>query len=447
MSEGPEGIADTVRVSVSSGPRRVDLVLPGSIPVAELVPELARSVGVLEAATAYAGYRLLAPGGRLLVGGSGLTDQGVLDGGLLTLTAGVDEERPRVYDDIVEAMADVVEHDLAPWPPAAGRRTALSGAGLSLALGAFTLGLQGRSQPTAAVAAVVAVLLVVAAVVLSRVHSEPEAAVCLAWLGAGYAAVAGLLVVDGSPALELGLELGAAGVGVLTAGLVAMLGIEEERPLVLPLVIVGGLLALSGLLTIITGWDAARVGVVTLALVVLAGGVAPRLALATTRTHGGEPASPDPVPIEPDRVRGDALEAHRILVACTAATGLLLVLVAPLAVRLGVGGTLFGVDCCLVVLLRTRQIRAAGEVRAGLLSGLAGLLSVTVAVLVLQPDWRPTTAVVLAAAGALLLVSTMVPSAPPLGRALLGDRVETVALVSLLPLTALALGVLPAIHG
>ncbi|TWH02544.1 type VII secretion system (Wss) protein YukD, partial [Nocardioides sp. J9] len=60
-----------VRVTVTSGTRRVDLVLPGAVPVAELLPELARSVGLLDPATVHGGYRVV--------------------------TAGVDEPPPRVY--------------------------------------------------------------------------------------------------------------------------------------------------------------------------------------------------------------------------------------------------------------------------------------------------------------------------------------------------------------
>src|SRR5688572_18901524 len=124
---GPSvGASGLVRVSVSSGARRVDLVLPGSVPVAELVPELARSVGLLDAAIVYGGYRVVTASGRELSGESGLIIQGVEDGGLLTVSAGVDQPPPRIYDDIVEAMTDVVERDLEPWSPASGRRTALS---------------------------------------------------------------------------------------------------------------------------------------------------------------------------------------------------------------------------------------------------------------------------------------------------------------------------------
>jgi hypothetical protein len=104
-----------VRVTVASGTRRVDLVLPGAVPVAELVPELARSVGLLDATTVYGGYRLVTVDGRELSSSAGLTIQGVEDGGVITVTAGVSDPAPRVYDDVVEAMADVVERDLKPW--------------------------------------------------------------------------------------------------------------------------------------------------------------------------------------------------------------------------------------------------------------------------------------------------------------------------------------------
>ncbi|MDE0778983.1 MAG: EsaB/YukD family protein, partial [Nocardioides sp.] len=70
MSQTQAGASGLVRVTVASGSRRVDLVLPGAIPVAELVPELARSVGLLDSATVYAGYRLVTSDGRRLEGDS-----------------------------------------------------------------------------------------------------------------------------------------------------------------------------------------------------------------------------------------------------------------------------------------------------------------------------------------------------------------------------------------
>src|ERR1700742_393939 len=136
MTQAQVSTSGLVRVTIASGTRRVDLVLPGAVPVAELVPELARSVGLLDPATVYGGYRIVTPEGRELATDAGLVIQGVEDGGLLTVTAGIDDRPPRVYDDVVEAMTDVVEHDLTPWQPASGRRTALAAAALLMALGA-----------------------------------------------------------------------------------------------------------------------------------------------------------------------------------------------------------------------------------------------------------------------------------------------------------------------
>ena len=111
MSQGSTA-SSLLRVTVASGSRRVDLVLPGSVPLAELVPELARSVGLLDPSTVYAGYRVVTADGRELVEDGGLIIQGIEDGGLLTVSARVDDDSPRVYDDVVEAMTDVVERDL-----------------------------------------------------------------------------------------------------------------------------------------------------------------------------------------------------------------------------------------------------------------------------------------------------------------------------------------------
>jgi hypothetical protein len=70
------GAPGSVRVTVASRTRRVDLVLPGAVPVAELVPELARSVGLLEPGTVSDGHRLVTTGGRVLAGDTGLIRQG-----------------------------------------------------------------------------------------------------------------------------------------------------------------------------------------------------------------------------------------------------------------------------------------------------------------------------------------------------------------------------------
>ena len=450
MSQAPVSASGLVRVTVASGTRRVDLVLPGAVPVAELLPELARSVGLLDAATVYGGYHLVTPDGRELAADSGLVMQGVEDGGLLTVTAGIDDEPPRVYDDVVEAMTDVVERDLKPWEPASGRRTALSAAGLLMGLGAVALLIQRGSTLAAVAAAVVATALVTGAIVLSRAQREPEAAVAVAWMGSVYAAVAGLmLVTDGA---LFGLPVASAGAGALLAGLISLVGLGQGRTLVIPAVVVGAIFFSTGLVMQAAEFDPAVVLTIALVLVVMAGSVFPWLALGATGTtveqlYTAADITADPEDIDPVRVGADARVAHEILVAVSGTVGVLLVLVAPLAVSLGVAGTLLAVMACLVVMLRTRQYRTGSEVLVGLVSGILGLVSVAVSMLWMHPDWRPTAAVALAVTGAVLLAVTLLPATPSVRRGRFGDVAESVSLLALLPLLVVAVGLYSSIRG
>ncbi|WP_278257564.1 type VII secretion integral membrane protein EccD [Nocardioides convexus] len=417
-----------------------------------LLPELARSVGLLDPATVHGGYRVGTADGRRLVPDTGLTLQGVEDGGLLTVTAGVDDPAPRVYDDVVEAMADVVENDLQPWQPASGRRTALLAAGLFLLLGVAALLVQRGSDLAAAATAVVAAALCAGAVVLSRAQREPEAAVGVAWLGAVYAAVAGLMFADHDGGL-LGQPLALAGAGALVAGLVCVIGLGPGRTLVFPPVVVGALALAAGLYldSVDGGISPAALLTTVLALVVLAGSVFPWLALGATSTRVDQALQRRRHHLRPRGHRGrpvlaDARIAHEILLAISGTVGLLLVLIAPIAVSRGVTGTLLAVDACLIVMLRTRQYRTGSEVLVGLVAGLAGLATTAVAVLTLHDDWRPTLAVLLAVAGALLLAATLAPSVPSVRRGRLGDVLESVALIALVPLLVVAVGLFEKVH-
>lgn len=449
-----------VRVTVTSGSRRVDLVLPSAVPVAELVPELARSVGLLDASTVYGGYRLVTHDGRQLSHDTGLAIQGVEDGGVLAVAAGWADEPPRVYDDVVEAMADVVERELSPWQPEAGRRTALGTAALLLSLGALALLSQADVLLAGVAAALVAVVLVAGAVVLARAQHEPEAALTLALLASGYAAVAGVALAPGRlngwqwplSDSDVGAPLTWAGVGMLIVGLIALVGLDEGRVLALPAVLVGAVAAIAGVVVSVTDLGHAAVLTTLLTVAVLLGNVFPWLALGFTSTkadqlHTLADVTADPDQIDAHQVAADARVAHEILLAVAATVGVLVVVVAPFAVSLGLSGLLLVVACCVAVMLRTRQYRTGSEVLAGLVSGVAGLAAVAVSVLVLHPDWRATAAITLAVLGAGLLVLTVVPPSSTVRRGRIADVAESLALLSLLPLLAIAVGLVDKIRG
>ena len=143
--------ADLVRLTVSAGDRTMDLVLPSRLPLAEILPEVASLVGSLDAYEAYGGYALVGADGHALDLDASFLAQGVHDGTVLTLVTGAEAEEKKVYDDVVEAVADAVEGLGAGWTAQNSRATTLGISALLLALGATALFLQrqgGSSSPS-----------------------------------------------------------------------------------------------------------------------------------------------------------------------------------------------------------------------------------------------------------------------------------------------------------
>jgi hypothetical protein len=191
---------------------------------------------------------------------------------------------------------------------------------------------------------------------------------------------------------------------------------------------------------------------VLMTLVVLAGSIFPWLALGVTGTkvdqlYSLHDITADPEDIDPDEVADDARVGHEILLAVSATVGTLLVSFAPFAVDRGVFGTVLAAVCCLAVMFRTRQYRTGAEVLAGLASGILGLVSVAVSMLLIHDGWRAGAAIGLAGVGAVLLALTLVPASASVRRGRMGDIVETMTLIALLPLMVLAAGFVSAVAG
>lgn len=121
-----------LRVTAVSGGRRRDLAVPGGVAVAELLPDLARAVGLLDPAAVYAGHLLLVQGRRLCPD-RGLREQGVADGALLTVAVD-DDPPPTAYDDVSEAAA-YAARQRRPWLAVDTRRATLAVGLAALAVG------------------------------------------------------------------------------------------------------------------------------------------------------------------------------------------------------------------------------------------------------------------------------------------------------------------------
>jgi type VII secretion integral membrane protein EccD len=434
-----------VRVTVTSGTRRVDLALPTGVCVADLVPELARCVGMLDTATAHRGFRVVTRDGRVLRTDLGLTAQGVEHGNVLTIAAGVDEEPRWAYDDVVDAMTDLVERDVEHWSPAARRRTMLWSAVVLLLLGAGGVLTRHGTHAAVTTSAALAAMLVTAAVLWSRVRGEAVAAVAAGSLGCVYAAVAGFCCSRDT--WLSGAAVALAGGGMLTAGLVAALGMGTGRMLLMPAVVVGAVCSGIGLLMRTTTLDPALILTALLALIVVASSAFPGLALSATgagrhaRCDADAVSDREPCGIDLARLAADARLGREILVSASATTGVLIAVLAPVAVASGPVGFAIPVLGSAVVTLRTRRYRAGLDVLVGVISGVLGLVSTVAAMLWLDGGWRFPTALVVVVTGLVLLGRAMRPLDATGRPGRFGDRIETAALIALLPAVALALSI------
>jgi type VII secretion integral membrane protein EccD len=438
-----------VRVTVIGGTRRVDLAVPGSLPVAELLPGLARALGALDDDVLEGGFRLTTYDGRILAPDAGLAAQGVGDGGLLALVAEGRVDQPTVHDDLVDALSEAVTSGLASWDPALGVLAARAMSVLLLAVGALAL---AREPSTAGVviAVLAAVGLLLAGVVVSRCTGERHLAVAISLVlsGCTYAAVAGGLLAVGTrlhpPVLCV------AGLGSAVVGLIAVLGLARGRVLALPPVVVGSVLVAAGMASRVLSLDPALVLSMVLVLAVAAGDLVPTAVLACAGV-GSEPvvdlvrgvvggADPDAGGVDLARLSGDLRLASGLLVSMSATLGALVVLAAPFAVARGPAGLLVAVLGCVVLMLRTRHHRSSAPVVVGLSTGSLGFLATLAAAWWLHPDWHGALRAALVATGACALVVTSLRPPEPARRERLVGALESVVLVALAPALVVACG-------
>lgn len=431
-----------VRLSVQSEGRRLDIGIPGQVPLIEFLPGFARSLGVLDPTMTYAGYALQRADGSVLDVAAGVAGQGVEDGEVLTLVRGGLVAQPRVYDDIVEAVIDATGQQNRPWTAQDNARTALAvsltllgvcavlllAAGPSLGFGALIAG--GGAVALLAVAAVVARL------------GQLEAGQGLGVAAAVFAGLAGYLAV--SPAYELwGWPLAAAGGGAFVAAGIALALMPDRAEVQLAPLAAGGVVAVSGVLSAF--FPATSVWALMVGVVGTLAGALPWLALSTTRIRVISPQSDaemfvDPVPIDADDVARRMAQGKRILIALRLALGMVVLAATPLvAADSAVGAAL----CTLAfagMMFPSRQIYARAGVLAVMAVGTVGLAVTGLTVSIAQPDLRLALLVVLAVATVCVVTVTLLNPKTRMRMLRIADTVELLVLASLLPLAVIASG-------
>jgi type VII secretion integral membrane protein EccD len=430
-------------ITVAGSRRRVDVSLPGSLPVAELLWDLVEMLEEPEAAASPPRWALVRVGGRVLDAEQGLAEQGVADGSLLFLRDLASPVQPPAIDDYAEAVALAVEARAGRWTATVRQWTLVAAAVASAVLAAAAaLGVQDL-RVRAATSFLAAGLLLASGLLSARRLGQRTTGVLLA-LGA-----LPLWAVGGAALTQLlggtGFELAPAIAGFVTVGALLALPVSEEARLPAAAAVAGlGFPAGVAAICLSLGADQLRTAAVLAPLALIAVRLAPGLSVRLARLADSRTASQSTL--------GPRVDTGHVILAA-----LIIGLAVPLAAScayLAISGGWYerGLAAAVAIGAAThvRHFRFAVEAAPLALAALIGLGALEVAALrqlYADPSLRAAvvgvavlTALGLAGAG---IAGRRRQLSPRLRRRL--DQLEAVALAGSIPLAAGSLGVYSAV--
>lgn len=447
--------ADLCRITVVGPSRRVDIALPADATFAELYPTMLRYAGqnLADAGLAHGGWVLQKLDEAPFDPASTPSQAGIRDGDLIYLRPRMAQIPDLVFDDVPDVVATGVSERPGRWRQDSTRRFALAWGVAGLVVGALTLLMAGPSWIAPAIAAgVVGLLLLGAAIALSRALGDAGAGAALGYAALPYAFLAGLLAPAGDDALrDLGALHLVAGFGaVVLAATLAGFAIADGLPVFYGVAVAALLGTANCAVPLAFDMDAAGIAAITVTIALALTPLLPGVAFKMARVQL------PPVPGSAEDLRRDTLMVDgqallsRTAIADRYVTGGVSVIglvafgaVVPLAFDGGWVSPVMCVALSFALLLRARIFRARAQKLWLLLPGVAGLGALAVAtaldsesqVLLLTGVLLPTLIVSGIATG----VGMWLPGnrlTPFWGRA--GDILEILLVVALIPL---ALGV------
>ncbi|HWS94150.1 MAG TPA: type VII secretion integral membrane protein EccD, partial [Mycobacterium sp.] len=361
------------RVSVHAGTALVDLALPANVPLAILVSSIidilkGRGVdgsGALEARR----YQLSRLGAAALDTSTTLAQNGIRDGAVLVLSQSPTPLPAARCDDVAEAVSATLDAAARPRTHYQHlRATCLTGALVASCLtgiGALALVRNAlnhnsvRDPGTAAgVAAVAGLVALLFAAIAHRAYQEPITGIALSGIATAFAAVAGFLVVPGTPGIPNVL------LGATAAAVTSVLALRVSGCGVVTLTAVScvaTVIAIAALVGVITAAPLRAIGSVSALISLGVLGVAARVAILLAGLSPRLPPTPDLETLETEAARlaaktiraDNRLASLRAAFSASAAVGAIITVLAG-APRLCciAFGTLTGA----LLLLRARSV-------------------------------------------------------------------------------------------
>ena len=436
-----------IPLTITYGMERRDVTVPQSVPLVELLPGLVDVIGARADTGTNDGFAVRTASGRPLDQSASLSAQGVRAGASLLLEPLGEGVADMVYDDLTEAVGQVVEQVSTPWTSSDARTLAC----LSAAALVFVAAILLATTPPDAIAAlqpgrvallnyingaigVVSALLVMGtSAVVTRKNPGPS----------GIALAHTVPVLTAAAALRFtqtqwdGAGWIAIGVGILVGSVAALTLPGRYRISVAAPLVVGSVVTATGLLVRFGNLPQVGVSALLFALSVGLLQLAPWVAVAHIPVRILDAKTTEQIPAQGimDQVStsfvfvvslrvGGALAAIFLTVSMMTATGTKSIVLPLILILLG----------SVSLVLQTRSIRARVEVLIGALTGLITIL--IAAVLATRADATILSWITVIAVGtALVLVITNVvgPRARP-HMTRLADTLSVLSLFVLIPL-------------
>ncbi|KQS73739.1 type VII secretion integral membrane protein EccD [Modestobacter sp. Leaf380] len=452
------------RVTVAAPRRRVDVALPDSVPVAELLPGLLRAAGeeLADEGQVHGGWVLRRAQGGSVDPGRSLSSQELRDGEVLHLVPREQDWPELDYDDVVDAIAEGARAHSRSWAGPDTRR-----AGLTVAVGAVlvALGLVFSTGPTEGwtvpglVSLGIGLLLVVLAAGAARGFGDTTTGTVLGLLALPAAGLGGLVVGLGDLGLDqlAPTQVLAGAVALLVAAGAAYAGVGDRTQYGVGGVVVGLLGLVGGLVAQADSMDAVDTAAVLVALVLALTPLVPLLSIRLGRlpvpvlpTTAEELVS-DPPPVPRSRVEARVRRSDELLTGMLGGGAVVAVLAAVVLVLSARTSALVLVALVAgVSLLRTRLFPALRHRLPLATSGGLCLVLLGLACLALEPGQRLAVAVpVLVALGLVGLAAgrsyAQRTPGPYIGR--LADVFDVLLVLAVVPTVCVVVGLYGYLRG
>ena len=447
LAAAPDTVAaQSLRLTVAYQARTVTLHVTNALIVADVLPDIARRLGVLDPSIVYGGFRLLTAEGDALTLSQTFAEQHVPDNSTLTLEPGVSADTDHVYDDVVEAVGTSVQQVYRPW---ATEHTTFTSLLISTGMLAICVGWLALFPASLWIATLslgfAAVLIALCAVIQGKAMTTQARVIGVeasAFAAVGGYQLASALVPNAS---TYAMPMAGAGIGLLLAGCLMTFAAPGTRPYGVIPITIGVLIIIPAVLcTAMPDWTLA-VWIIMVTLAALAANTLPWMCLSFARLSVQSPHSDAeifalPEPIDYQDVKRRYIAGSTMLFIGRVSIAAVLLVAVPLLNSLH---TVLGSVLCLVaflaMLLDSRQIYALRDMTITVAAAGIGIICTGLASVRAHPEFAiPLTIGMMCCAFATIML-THVTDRKSLFATRVADMAETICIMALPPLAYLAI--------